>query len=207
MNKLRYDLVRVVAAFLLGPVPLATWGQGQDRLTEEMRSLSPKERSKLAAKETEEAATDSSYQQAMREAESAFRTADYEEALKSYQRARELRPYNVYPKVKIQDLQALLKKRQEDVAKTGTAPVPHPATNTGETGSGPSTPVPEPTVPPKVDLQERVYSEAGAVVTERTIEENGRPVTYKRVVHRSGQVFHFKDGHAIPAQVWQDVFR
>lgn len=54
---------------------------------------------------------------------------------------------------------------------------------------------------------ERVYMEGGAVVTERTVSEGGRTTVYKRVVQRSGQVFHFKDGRAITALEWQERFR
>ena len=55
-------------------------------------------------------------------------------------------------------------------------------------------------------LGERVFLEAGAVVTERTVMDDGRPTVYRRVVHPSGQVFTFKDGLSIPERMWRKWF-
>ncbi|MGV9011288.1 MAG: hypothetical protein ACOH13_01735 [Flavobacteriales bacterium] len=212
MNNNSLLLVRtlVILTVLLFATPL--WAQQSDPLSEGIKHLSPKERSALAAKETAQAKSDSAYQEVMRQAETAFREARYEDALSAYEEARRTRPYNVYPKVKIQDLQALLKKRDE--AESGM--------QTGGEGPAPALPVtlpalPEtfeqpvaiPTSPLHTPLKpvERVYMEGGAVVTERAVEEDGKSVIYKRVVQRSGQVFHFRDHLPIPAQVWLERFR
>ena len=47
----------------------------------------------------------------MQRAERAFQEGRYEEAIKGYEEARSMRPYNVYPKVKIEDLRALLARQ------------------------------------------------------------------------------------------------
>ena len=212
MNNHSLPLVRklLIIAVLLFATPL--WAQQTDPLSEEIKHLSPKERSALAAKETTEAKSDSDYQEVMRQAETAFREARYEDALSAYEEARRTRPYNVYPKVKIQDLQALLKKRDEAESgfQTGGArpapvvPVPPPAlaVPVEQSVAIPTAPLDNPIMP-----VERVYMEGGAVVTERAVEEDGKPVVYKRVVQRSGQVFHFRDHLPIPAQMWLERFR
>lgn len=93
--------------------------QGTDAasLTDEFSRLSPKERARIARKEQEEARVDTAYQRVMARAEERFQQARYEDALAGYEQGRRMRPLNVYPKVKIQDIQALIKKRDEEVAK------------------------------------------------------------------------------------------
>ena len=59
---------------------------------------------------------------------------------------------------------------------------------------------------PPLILGERVFMEANSVVTERVVEDDGRAVVYRKVVHTSGQVFHFKDGLAVPERVWNERF-
>ena len=119
-------LVRVVC-LLLAPgwtVPCVAQG-GDGSLTGDFKKLSPKERSKIAARETHEAAADSGYQDIMKQADAAFRAGRYEDALAAFHEARSIRPYNVYPKVKIQDLQALIKKQDEErVGQTPVVPPP-----------------------------------------------------------------------------------
>jgi hypothetical protein len=105
----------VLALLWAGPVAAQT---ERDRsLTDAFQGMSAKERSKIAAKEVEEAASDQAYQQVMNEAEAHFQAGRYPDALASFKQARSLRPFNVYPKVKIQDLEALL-------AQAGAAPPP-----------------------------------------------------------------------------------
>lgn len=233
MNKPSPILVRTWFVISLACVCMAVRAQERDRLVEDMSHKSAKERSKLAAQETAEAKSDSLYQHAMQKAEAAFRAEQYEEALTFFRQARELRPYNVYPKVKIQDLQALLKRREAAARPEGTPPPPpdavailDPGVRTPSASADPPRPLTKPVadvaVPPSaVDhgpaLEarphapatpgERIYMEGGAVVTERTVMENEKPVVYKRVVQRSGQAFHFKDGLAVPAKTWEDRFR
>ncbi len=87
--------------------------------------MSAKERSRIAAKEAEEAQKDASYQDVMRAAELSFQEGRYEEAIRGYEQARAMRPYNVYPKVKIEDLRALI-ARQAAEKDTTTIVEEHP---------------------------------------------------------------------------------
>lgn len=109
-------------------------------LTKDFPKLTAKERSRIAAKETEEAAADQAYQARMQEAERAFQDKRYEEALTAYEQARELRPYNVYPKVKIEDLKALLKRQAEAAPPTTAAAEPPVAVPLPSTAPPPAAP-------------------------------------------------------------------
>ena len=110
---------------------LPAFGHAQnDRgsLTEDFPDLSAKERARIASKEKDDAAKDGAYQALMLEGERDFQEGRYEEALATYEKARAMRPYNVYPKVKIEDLRAILKKQaaRPDSAVAATPP-PVPA--------------------------------------------------------------------------------
>lgn len=85
----------------------------QDGLTAEFANLSAKERTRIAKKEDKEAAQDLVFQDMMQQADVLFKDQQFNEALAVYRQARKRRPYNVHPKVKIQDLQALLKAEEE----------------------------------------------------------------------------------------------
>lgn len=85
-------------------------------LTEEFSKLSAKERARISRQEQEEAAKDPKYQAVMAQAEDLFKQHQYDAALARFTEARGIRPYNVYPKVKIQDLQALIAKRDAEQA-------------------------------------------------------------------------------------------
>lgn len=89
---------------------------GEVVLTEEFSRLSAKERSRIAREEQDNAKLDHVYQGLMSSAESLFQLERYEEALVKYQEARALRPLNVYPPVKIQDIQALIQERDRKAA-------------------------------------------------------------------------------------------
>lgn len=260
MNTCFTFLVRVGFLVLAAMWAAPCAAQGKDgSLTTDFKKLSPKERSKIAAQETEAAAMDSGYQDIMQQADVAFRAGRYEDALAAFQHARTLRPYNVYPKVKIQDLQALIKQRDQERAAQKPEPppaatpeqteAPKPAATAPpvtpppvETGPAPpeatpveqdtpaplpvekkqvpapgSTPLPHATPsdrtrptpagdPKPASIGERVYMEAGATVTERTVADEGRPVVYKKVVHSWGPTFYFKDGLAISEREWKDRF-
>ncbi len=86
-------------------------GQGKG-LEKDFDSLSAKERSRIAKAEEEGAIKDAQYQAVMAKAEEHFREQRFEAALEQFMVARDLRPNNVYPRVKIQDLQALIAKRE-----------------------------------------------------------------------------------------------
>lgn len=275
MNTRYAFLVRLLCALLLCAWAMDGTAQGKDgKLTKDFDQLSAKERSKIAAQETQEAAEDSGYQALMREADHAFQATHYEDALAAYEKARVMRPYNVYPKVKIQDLQALIKKRDLEKAAAEPPPTPahipepevteilevvqppspsaDPAPVLAPAPSSPVVPAPDPapelptptvTAPastpppviapkPTVDARsetplptakpavrtapvhevkpatvgERVYVEAGAVVTERTVDDDGRTVIYRKVAHAWGQTFYFKEGLAISQFQWDQRF-
>ncbi len=266
MNTRSAFLVRLLCLLFLGSFAVQVCAQAKGELTKDFDKLSPKERSKIAAQETQEAAADSTYQALMHQADQAFQAAHYEDALALYEQARVARPYNVYPKVKIQDLQALIRKRdlekaakeptplpeseaasvpdpapstdtapvrstfQEALPKTPQASEPAPVLSTSQEvlpappqASEPVlTPVPRPEPPPAATkaparvitppqakhstIGERVYVEAGAVVTERTVDDDGKTVIYRKVVHSWGQTFYFKEGLTISQFQWDQRF-
>jgi hypothetical protein len=90
--------------------------QRDSSLTSEFARLNAKERSRIAAKEQAEAAGDAEYLRLMEQGEELFQAQRYDDALEQFKLARTRRPYNVHPKVKIQDLEALIKKRNEEKA-------------------------------------------------------------------------------------------
>ncbi|MBL7965235.1 MAG: tetratricopeptide repeat protein [Flavobacteriales bacterium] len=220
-------------ALVVQACPVA--GQDQAGLAPGFEKLSAKERTRIAKEEEEKARQDSVYQGVMRRAEEAFQQQRYEEALDLFKQARVLRPYNVYPKVKIQDLQTLLGRKED-----GTIATPEPVP-VREPEPSDQQPVPMPLVihqvpvePPKViqpekpapapvrpaapvvrqedpapapaQPGERWYREGQAVVLERTVLEEGRAITYRRVTHPWGQVFHFREGLTVEERVWRSRF-
>ncbi|MBK9276149.1 MAG: hypothetical protein IPM49_16635 [Flavobacteriales bacterium] len=104
---------------LAGVGVLAVLAAGaQDRgLSGEFSQLSAKERSRLAREEIEAALKDTAFQATMARAEAHFQARRYEVAMADYERARALRPLNVYPPVKIDDLRVLIAKRDAAVAQ------------------------------------------------------------------------------------------
>lgn len=95
-----------------------------DQLTDEFSKLSPKERARIAKEEDANAAADAPFQALMAKAEELFRAKDFDGAMAVFKEARTLRPYNVYPKVKIEDLRVLIAKR--DAEQASQAPPPPP---------------------------------------------------------------------------------
>lgn len=79
-----------------------------ESLTDEFSSLSAKARTRLAKKEAAGSASDIPFQKLMSSADSLFQIGEYNASINVYEQARTRRPLNVHPKVKIQDLQALL---------------------------------------------------------------------------------------------------
>jgi hypothetical protein len=213
MNNLTPILVRAFlsAGILCFSAPLSA--QQEDPLNEGMSKLSPKERSKLAAKETTESESDSTYQEVMRQAETAFREDRYEDALAAYEQARKMRPYNVYPKVKIQDLQALLKSRSEEQQGQPDTAQPAPQSTGGSplpkiTGTTPQEvpvalekPDPHPPTKPATTMpaeQQQPAHEVHAVPLppavvpgERVYVEGGAVVT-ERIIDEEGKMVVYK---------------
>lgn len=118
----RIPLSRTIAMtlFLMGLAQARAQGD-KGSLTDQFPKMSAKERARIAAQEASESAKDKDYQTVMQEAESAFQQGRFADAMAGYEKARSLRPYNVYPKVKIEDLKALIKK-QNDEAQAAEPP-------------------------------------------------------------------------------------
>lgn len=113
-------------ALLLGLCWASALHAQPDALTRDFEKLSAKERARIAKEEQAAAQNDAAYQAIMAEAEQLFQRAQYDASLEKYQAARTMRPYNVYPKVKIQDLQALIAKRDAAATAAVAAPIAEP---------------------------------------------------------------------------------
>jgi hypothetical protein len=72
---------------------------------EEFADLSSKERISIAEQEESEAKKDAEFQKTMREGHELFMQKHYLKAIRKYEKAQERRPYNVYPKVIISDIE------------------------------------------------------------------------------------------------------
>lgn len=75
----------------------------------DFKKLSAQERSAIAEREMLEAARDSDFLRLMDEGYSLFVQKHYLKAIRKYEVARDLRPYNVYPKVIITDIELSMK--------------------------------------------------------------------------------------------------
>ena len=102
-------------------ISLAGWCQERADAAGSFAHLSAKERTRLAKEEEREAATDDVYIELMAGAERLFKEQRFDEAMVSFEEARQRRPLNVYPKVKIDDLRVLISKRDAALQGTGTA--------------------------------------------------------------------------------------
>jgi hypothetical protein len=115
--------ISLVAFILCSAWALPMFAQ-PDQLTDEFSKLSAKERARIAKEEEQNAAADAPFQALMANAEELFRAKDFDGALERYKEARTRRPLNVYPKVKIQDLQVLIAKRDAEQAAAPPEPPP-----------------------------------------------------------------------------------
>lgn len=165
MSCLRNHLSLAVLGVMLAVTVSAQPGE----LTDEFGKLNAKERARIARQEEENAAKDAVFQGLMAEAEERFRTTDFDGALAKYQEARALRPYNVYPKVKIQDLQALIARRD-----AGKHQEPVPMT------TEPS-PVTEATLVPPVDEAPVIRPEVKSGAMPSAPEPSFEPATVRSV--------------------------
>lgn len=75
----------------------------------DFKKLSAKERSEIAEKEMLEAATDQDFLWLMDEGHNLFVGKHYLKAIRKYEAAKEQRPYNVFPKVIITDIELSMK--------------------------------------------------------------------------------------------------
>ena len=130
MNALITAFVRWAGLLLIFGAAVPLLAQQDDKsLTDGFSKLSAKERTRIAEQENRDAEADTAYQRLMRQADLAFRQARYQDALGAFEEARARRPYNVYPKVKIQDLRALIRKKEEEAAnQPGNVQPPAPST-------------------------------------------------------------------------------
>jgi hypothetical protein len=80
---------------------------------DDLKNMSTKDKIRIAETEKIEAATDSEFQQLMSEGHNLFSDKHYLKAIRSYEKAAEVRPYNVYPKVKIADIELSMKDTLE----------------------------------------------------------------------------------------------
>lgn len=76
-------------------------------------NLSSRQRIAIAEKEQVEAATDTQFQEYMDKGHDLFKDKHYLKAIRSYEKAQDQRPYNVYPKVKITDIELSMKDTLE----------------------------------------------------------------------------------------------
>ncbi|HLV53722.1 MAG TPA: hypothetical protein VKY29_06865 [Cryomorphaceae bacterium] len=93
--------IPVAIVFLL----LSTVANAQD----EWENLSTRERLRIGEQEKREAENDAEFQKLMREGHSLFKDKHYLKAIRKYEEAQEQRPYNVYPKVIIADIELSMK--------------------------------------------------------------------------------------------------
>jgi hypothetical protein len=202
-------------ALLLGAAEAGA--QGDTSLTKEFAGMSAKERTRVAKQETEDAARDPAFQALMQDAEALFSAQRYDEALARFQEARRMRPLNVYPKVKIKDLEALIAERDAErpverpeeqpvaipapvVVPTPPTPVPTKveAAKTEEPPKPPIAPVPDPmvrTTPAEQSMPiarpaPSVRDSAKTPLAEGTHEriyKEGRAVVQERRIVTAGQ--------------------
>ena len=85
-----------------------------DGLARDFEKLSAKERARIAKQEQDAAGKDPEYQAVMEAAVALVQGGQYEASMEKFKEARTMRPYNVYPKVKIQDLEALIARRDAE---------------------------------------------------------------------------------------------
>lgn len=102
MKELRYIAVTVA---MLSACPLVAQN--------DFSNLSSRQRIAIAEKEQVEAATDSQFQDYMDAGHDLFKSKHYLKAIRAYEKAQEKRPYNVYPKVKITDIELSMKDTLE----------------------------------------------------------------------------------------------
>lgn len=151
-------VVRILLSGFLVCGFLSMAAQRDESLTKEFAKLSAKERSKLAKQEEADAANDAVYQDLMARAERDFAAGRFDDARELFQQARQRRPLNVYPKVKLEDLEALVAKRAaEEAAGTGPIVADEPKLIVPDTATAPinyqvgsqSADTPPPSVPRK----------------------------------------------------------
>lgn len=196
-------IISVMAVLLFGHA-IGSYAQDTTRsLTQDFPKLSAKERARIAAREAEEARQDQAYQGVMQSGEKAFQEGHYDDALHLFEQARTMRPYNVYPKVKIEDLRALM-ARQAAAPHDPRPPVPVEPAGMNTDGQSASLPPPTPTLAPNnpdpddpgshAVVPQRDLSALSATPTEPGPDPAAQPLSLKKV---EGVIERrYKDGRA-----------
>ncbi|MFZ1685873.1 MAG: hypothetical protein WAU70_00510 [Flavobacteriales bacterium] len=167
-------------ALLLSTFVIATassvFAQEDASLTKEFAGLSAKERSKLAKQEVEDAAKDEVFKGMMDQAEVAFKAGRFDEARQHYADARERRPLNVYPKVKLEDLDVLIAKRAAEEAARTVAAAPPPVVQRMDTAPAPlvitATKVINDAPAPVVIMKEAIPPDAPPPAPVKTVQKS-----------------------------------
>lgn len=175
--------------------------QSEGALSAEFSRMSPKERARVARQEQADAALDTAYQGIMARAEGLFQAGRYDDAIVVYEEARSRRPLNVYPKVKIEDLQVLIRKREEEMKRTA----PGPITITSSAGQEPAvdaavdTAVAQPAIGPAIAPPDERHPPAPTTSPSRPVraaalpsEKRTQPPTVRTAEPRSEPV---RDSH------------
>lgn len=209
--------LRSLGVLLFLGLVLVGMAQRDGSLTPEFASLSARQRARIAAQEEVDALADTVFQRRMSEADRLFQQKRFEDALSAYREARSLRPYNVHPKVKVQDLEALIARRAQEA---GPSPPASSAADPPPRSPAPLRPLPS--IPPvtgstrtgqlhaetpEQDWSERTFKEGRAVVHERLLAEEGHVEVWRKVLHPWGEVVYFKDGKAVSGHQWVERFR
>ncbi len=98
-------LNQIITLFFIAGLLSPALVKGQEKFA----GLSAKERIVIAEKEESEAKSDSDFQQMMQIGHELFKQRHYLKAIHQYEKAQEKRPYNVYPKVIIADIELSMK--------------------------------------------------------------------------------------------------
>ncbi|MEZ4758007.1 MAG: hypothetical protein R2817_14360 [Flavobacteriales bacterium] len=171
----------LLTLFMLVQAPLVL-AQRDSSLTSAFARMSARERARVAREEEVAAAADPAFQALMQQGEEHFRAALYDEALASFQRARSMRPLNVHPKVKIQDLEALIARQQQAAAEPSPVEVPVPALERPTVA--PSDGGPPPVIAPSPPHEEQHAGPPAG--TQEPVEAHPLPVTPMPTDGRSG---------------------
>lgn len=185
-------------AFSLFALLLAASMQAQrdSSLTREFDRMSAKERARVAREEEAAALQDAVFQGHMQQGEEHFQAGHYNEALASYRQARSLRPLNVHPKVKIQDLEALIARRKEEAARSPIQVPVEPKPERPATSPPPATPSAPPRVSPASELGPQRSSAPPAAEKPPVVRSRAQLATI--VAHDGTEsVRTFREGRAV----------
>ena len=214
---------------LLCTAVLSAFAQ-RESLTDEFAYLTAKERSKIAKQERIDAIEDTIFLRFMQEGETLFRERSYEDALTKFKAARNRRPYNVNPKVKIEDLEALLLQREKQTTKQTVPTITRGTTSTDQKAvlqtsalpsissvtrtqpAGITAILPDEELPPSdprslgLNIEQRVFIQGTARVLERVVHLDNRDDIYRKVTHEWGAIYYFKGSNTITKRTWDKAF-